>query len=55
VVSYAERRLPQAYDEVVHCCCCEPATFNAQGVRDLVWFRARRDGTWCYVGMGVHD
>lgn len=54
-ISYSGQRLSQSYDEVVHYLCCEPAVFNVQGNRDMVWFHARRDGTWYYVEMGRYD
>lgn len=54
-VWHAGQQLQQVYDEVVHYRCCEPAIFNVQGNRDMVWFHARRDGTWYYVEMGVYD
>ncbi len=54
-ISYAGQRLPQGYDEVVHYRCCEPAILNVQGNPNMVWFHARRDGTWYYVEMGVYD
>lgn len=46
--------LSQAYDEAICYRCCEPATFGARSSRELVWLRARHDGTWYDVETGVH-
>ncbi|MCG8351068.1 MAG: hypothetical protein MI924_25140 [Chloroflexales bacterium] len=53
-VSYARRILPYQYDEIVHYAHSEAATFNTAGNDTMVWFHARRDGTWYYVEMGVY-
>jgi len=40
-------------DEVVHYKCCEPAHFNPDGSKNMVWFHARKGGYWYYVEAGV--
>lgn len=54
-ISYDGEVLPVSYDEVIHYRCCGPARFNVVGNSNMVWFHARRDGTWTYVEIGVYE
>jgi|GEM_PF-981595 len=50
---YGGKILPMQYDEVVHDKCCEPAIFNIENSPDSLWFYAKRDGVWHFVGAAA--
>ncbi len=52
---YRNEVLPCWYDEVVHCKCCDPSTFNIRGNDNMVWFYALKDGYWYYVEAGIFE
>jgi len=54
-ISYAGQVLPNAYDDVIHYHCCEPAAFNPGRNDSRVWFYARRGDVWHYVEAGLCD
>jgi hypothetical protein len=51
-MSYAGQVLPWRYDDVIHgFLCCDPAVYNIQSSELGVWFYARVNGVWNYVGL----
>ena len=51
-LSYDGQTLPWRYDDVIHgFLCCDPAVYNVQSSEFGVWFYARVNDVWSYVGL----
>lgn len=44
----------QPYNDVIHDQCCEPAIFNENANRNMIWFYALSNGYWYYVEVGIY-